>query len=71
MRERLHPLKANTENKSNKNLEQARKVGGWLIIIPRSQDGTDLSREEFRYALWWCLDTPKVNKKLDAALLTN
>ena len=30
----------------------------WLTVLPSSQDGTDLSSEHSRYALWWLLDIP-------------
>ena len=42
--------------KSKQKLERACEGGGWLTLLPISQYGTDISREEFRDALQWILD---------------
>ena len=54
----LRALNATFGKKAKHKLEWACKGGGWLTVLPISQDGTDLSREEIRYAFWWRLDTP-------------
>ena len=41
-------LKATSAKNSKLKLEQACEGSGWLTFLTRSQDGTDLSREEFR-----------------------
>ena len=38
-------LKENIGKKSKWNLELACKGCGWINVLPRSQDGTDISRE--------------------------
>ena len=42
--------------KAKYKLEWAYKGSGRLTVLPRSQYGTDISMEEFRDDLWWCLD---------------
>ena len=57
----LRVLKETLGNKTKRKLERACDGGGWITVLPRSQDGTDLSREEFRDALWCSLDPPPQN----------
>ena len=39
-------------------MERAYEDCGWITVLPRSQYGTDISREYFRDALIWCIDLP-------------
>ena len=57
-------LKATEGKKAKRNLEWACKGGGWLTVLPRPQDGNDLSREEFRDDLRWRLDLSLQNTPL-------
>ena len=50
------PLKEISGKKVKINLEQACRGDGCITILPSSQDGTNLSREEFRDDLRWSLD---------------
>ena len=52
----LRSLKANVGKKSKRNLDQTCEGGGYLTVMPISQDGNDISMEEFRDSLQWRLD---------------
>ena len=52
----LKDLKETVGKNAKCNLGRSYEGDGWLTVLPRSQDGTDLSREEFRDALWCNLD---------------
>ena len=45
-------------------MERASDGCGCLAVLPRSQDGDDLSREEFRDNLRWRFDLPLHNLPL-------
>ena len=47
----MRDMKATVINKSKWILEWAIEGGGWITVLSRSQDGTDISRENFRDAL--------------------
>ena len=49
------PLEVADVKNSKQKLKQPCKGGGWLTFLPRSQYGTDLSRDYFVFALWWRL----------------
>ena len=51
----LRNLKANVGKKAKRKLEHACKGGGWLTVLASSEDGTGVSRKDFRDALIWCL----------------
>ena len=48
-------LEATVGKNTKRNLERACESGGCITVFPRSQYGTDLSREEFRDYLRWSL----------------
>ena len=52
----MRALKETVVKKSKWKLERSCEDDGWLTFLPRSQYGTDISREYFRGALWWHLD---------------
>ena len=47
----MRDLKATIGKNPKRNLEQACEGVGFLTVLNRSQGGTDISREEFRYTL--------------------
>ena len=51
--EELRSLKATVFNKDKWNLERACESGGWITLLPISQDGTDIFKEDFRDDLRW------------------
>ena len=51
--EDMRDLKATVGNKANRKLERTCEGSGWITDLPRYQDETDISREEFREALKW------------------
>ena len=57
----MRALKATVGNNSKRNLERDYKGGGWLTTLTKSQDGTQIYREEFRDALRQSLD-PTLHK---------
>ena len=44
----LRDLREAVCKKAKRNAERACKGGGFLTVLPTPQDGTDLSRKEFR-----------------------
>ena len=40
----MRALKATLDKKTKRKLERACEDNGWLTFLPRSQDGTDISR---------------------------
>ena len=54
----LRSPKANVGKKDKWKVEWHCKGGVWITALPGSQDGTDLSGEDFRDELRWCLDLP-------------
>ena len=51
-------------NKAKRKLKRACEGSGWITVMPRSQDDTDIPRDEFRDALRLQLDPPLQNPPL-------
>ena len=47
----LRTLKETVGNKAKRKLEFSQGGSGWLTVLTSSQDGTDISKEEFRDTL--------------------
>ena len=61
----LRGPKATLDKKAKQKLERACEVYGWITILPRYQDGTDMSREDFRDDIRWYLDITLQNTPLE------
>ena len=57
----LRDLNTNSGKNSKRILEWDCDGDGWLTVLPSSQDGTDISREEFRDSFRWRLYLPLHN----------